>query len=98
MASSFIIDGLAEIIGDIPCNINKEEILEIDYEKYLKNISNPLDIRKIDYKTKPVFAIIFAKTDDINEIKNILKLNMSDFIIRKNADSFDIIWMTISNY
>ena len=67
-------------IGDIPSEINKNEIKEINFEKYLKNISNPLVVRKIDYKTKPVFAIIFAKCDDENEIKNLLKLNMKDFI------------------
>ncbi|MBQ8634536.1 ATP-grasp domain-containing protein [bacterium] len=70
-------------IGDIPSEIDKDEIKEIDYDKYLKNISNPLEIRKIDYKTKPVFAIVFAKTNEAKEIKNILKLGMADFIIRK---------------
>lgn len=78
-------------IGDIPTNIDKKEILEIDYEKYLKNIENPLDIRKIDYKTKPVFAIVFAKTKNEDEIKKLLKLNMTDFIMGKNANSFDIV-------
>lgn len=77
-------------IGDIPANIDKKEISEIDYKKYLENIKTPLDIRKIDYKTKPVFAIVFAKTENEAEIKKLLKLNMSDFIIRKNANSFDI--------
>ena len=67
-------------IGDIPNSIKKENIKEINYEKYLKNISNPLVVRKIDYKTKPVFAIVFAKTNSIDEIKNILSLNMINFI------------------
>lgn len=67
-------------IGDIPSSINRKDIKEIDYETYLKNISNPLDIRKIDYKNNPVFAIVFAKTDSLDEIKNILKLDMSKFI------------------
>lgn len=68
-------------IGDIPSNINKKLIKEIDYKKYLKNISNPLEVRKIDYKTKPVFAIVFGCCKDIFEINNLLKLNMSDFIM-----------------
>lgn len=67
-------------IGDIPSDISKDKIKKINYEKYLKNISNPLEIRKIDYKTKPVFAIIFGKTKNIDEINNLLKLDMSDFI------------------
>lgn len=67
-------------MGDIPSLINKSSIKSVDYEKYLKNISNPLVVRKIDYKNNPVFAIVFAKTKSIDEIKNILKLDMKEFI------------------
>jgi len=67
-------------IGDIPANINRSKIKSIDYESYLKNISNPLDIRKIDYKTKPVFAIVFGKTNDYKEIEDLLALDMNQFI------------------
>ncbi len=67
-------------IGDIPSSIDKTKIKNINYEKYLKNIKNPLDIRKIDYKNNPVFAIVFAFCSDIEEIKNILKLDMKEYI------------------
>lgn len=67
-------------IGDVDNSIKKDEIKSINYNKYLKNISNPLAIRKIDYKTKPVFAIVFARCNNLDEIKNILKLDMKDFI------------------
>ena len=70
-------------IGDIPSYIDKKEIKRVDYEKYLNNISNPLEVRKIDYMIKPVFAIVFAKTTTLDEIKKLLKLSMTDFIIRK---------------
>jgi len=66
-------------IGDIPKGTKPKDI---DYNKYLKNISSPLDVRKIDFKNNPIFAIVFAKTNDINEIKNILKLDMKEFIIQ----------------
>ena len=67
-------------MGDIPSSMDKKMIKSVNYEKYLKNISNPLVIRKIDYKNNPVFAIVFAKTSSIDEIKNILKLDMKEFI------------------
>ena len=67
-------------MADIPSNIQKEKIKNINYENYLKNIKNPIEIRKINPKQNPVFAIIFAKTNSIDEIKNILKLNMENFI------------------
>ncbi len=64
-------------IGDVPKEI---EAKNVDYDNFLNNISEPLDIRKIDYKSNPLFAIVFAKTNSINEIKNILKLDMKEFI------------------
>ncbi len=68
-------------MADIPSDIQKEKIKNIDYENYLKNIKNPLEIRKINPNKNPVFAIIFAKTNSIDEIKNLLKLNMKKFIV-----------------
>lgn len=67
-------------IGDIPSDISKSKIKCVDYDEYLNNISNPLVVRKIDYKNNPIFAIVFAKTSDMQEIKNILKLDMKKFI------------------
>lgn len=67
-------------IGEVPNHIQKEKISGIDFDKYLKNISNPMEIRKIDYKINPIFSIIFAKTDNYNEITNLLSLNMSEYI------------------
>lgn len=67
-------------LGDIPSNINRSEIKEIDYEKYLKNIEKPLSIRKIDYSINPLFAIVFGQTPNLDEIKNLLNLDMSQFI------------------
>ena len=60
--------------------LENQDITYLEYSKYLKNISNPLDIRKIDYKTKPVFAIVFGCCADIKEINNLLRLDMNDFI------------------
>lgn len=67
-------------IGDIPKFVDKSKITGIDWDKYLKTISNPLDVRKIDYKTKPVFAICFGQCDNLDEINNHLKANMPDYI------------------
>ena len=79
-----VLEGKNEIyyftMADIPNSIDNEKIKNVDYEKYLSNIKNPLEIRKIDPKNNPVFAIVFAKTPDLEEIKNILKVDMSQFI------------------
>ena len=67
-------------LGDIPSNINRSEIKEIDYDKYLKNIEKPLSIRKIDYSVNPLFAIVFGQTPNLDEIKNLLNLDMAQFV------------------
>ncbi len=68
-------------MADIPSDIKKDDIKNIDYNAYLKNIKNPLEIRKINPNNNPVFAIVFAKTNSMDEIKNLLKLNMKKFIV-----------------
>lgn len=68
-------------IAEVPVSVDKSMIREIDYDGFLKNISHPLEVRKIDYRRHPIFAIVFAKTDDYSEMPNILKKDMRDFII-----------------
>ena len=68
-------------IAEVPVSVDKSMIREVDYDGFLKNISHPLEVRKIDYRRHPILAIVFAKTDDYSEMSNILKKNMRDFII-----------------
>lgn len=68
-------------IGDIPNTIAKSDIIDVDYDSYLKNISASLIVRKIDFKNNPIFAIVFAKSSNMDEIKKLLSLNMSKYII-----------------
>ena len=67
-------------IGDIPSDIDRASIKQIDIDGFLKNISNPLEIRKVDYKQNPVFAIVFGQTPDFSEIENLLKADMRPYI------------------
>lgn len=52
---------------------------KINYEKFMENFSNPLEIRKFDPKKFPVFAIVFAKTGKYDEISEILNLKLDAF-------------------
>lgn len=67
-------------MAEVPSDVDKNAITHIDFEAYLQHIQNPLEIRRIDHTTKPVFAIVFAKTPSVDEIKNILRLDMHRFI------------------
>ena len=67
-------------MAEVPSDVEKNAITHIDFDAYLQHIQNPLEIRRIDHTTKPVFAIVFAKTPSVDEIKNILRLDMHSFI------------------
>lgn len=66
-------------MAETPKDIDKNSI-KFDYEKLKKSFSNILNFRKIDFLKKPMFGIIFGMTTEKNEIKEILELNMKDFI------------------
>lgn len=68
------------VAAGTPQEINKEEIKNIRYEEFMKNIQNPLEVRKLDYKKLPLFAIVFAKTNNYSEVSNILELDLHDYI------------------
>lgn len=67
-------------MAEVPSNIDKKKIKSFDYECFCNNYSNILELRKIDFSCNPVFAVVFGKTDNRDEILNILKLETSDYI------------------
>ena len=69
------------ICADIPSNIDKSKIKSVDYDSFISKLSHPLEVRKIDYMKKPLFAVIFGKTFEYEEIKKVLSLDLSNFFI-----------------
>ncbi len=67
-------------IAEIPPTVNKDSIGFVDYDAFLENFEEPLEIRKIDYRNHPIFAIVFAKTKDYAEISKILSDDMKNYI------------------
>ena len=61
----------AMIVGNVPSDINLRDIKSIDYKKFAKKFRKPLDIRKINYREFPLFAIVFAEFDE----KNLAEMN-----------------------
>lgn len=66
-------------IAEIPSGMNKDRVGFVDYDAFLKNFEEPLEIRKIDYSKHPIFAIVFAKTKDYAEISKILVDDMKNY-------------------
>ena len=68
-------------MAEVPEGLDKNRIKSFNYEKFLKNYSNILEVRRINPKNNPLFAIIFGYTQDREEVKQILQLNTKDYII-----------------
>jgi hypothetical protein len=69
------------IVLDNSTGMKGEDITEFDYEKVLATFEKPLELRKIDYKTYPVFGFLFVETRESNfaELKNILDSDLKEF-------------------
>ena len=72
----------AMIVGNIPADINLRDIKSIDYNKFAKKFTKPLDIREINYHEFPLFAIVFAEFDENNlaEMNEFLNDDFKDII------------------
>lgn len=70
------------IIANKPEDIDTKDIEMFDYEKFLSDFDNPLDLRKIDYEEYPVFGILFTETEksNWNEIETILQSDLKEYI------------------
>ena len=66
--------------AEVPSSLDKNKIKSVNYDKFIACLESPLEIRKTDYKTKPLFAIVFGKSKNINEINKILKMDLGEFI------------------
>jgi hypothetical protein len=73
------------IVLDNSTGVAAGKIESFDYEKLLSSFENPLELRKIDYKTYPVFGFLFTETreDNFMELKAILDSNLNEFISLK---------------
>lgn len=67
-------------MAEVPSQINKNEIETFDYQSLKQNFSNILEFREIDYREKPMFAIIFGATQSKQEITKILQIQTTDYI------------------
>ena len=66
-------------ITENPQDVDQNTML-VDYKNLKENFSKILEFREIDYKTKPVSAIIFGETENYQEITKILQLDMHNYI------------------
>ncbi|RXQ95927.1 ATP-grasp domain-containing protein [Ancylomarina salipaludis] len=70
------------IILDNSTGIPSTDISHFDYEKLLTKFSNPLELRKTDYKTYNIFGILYTKCkqDQFIEIEDILVSDLKEYV------------------
>ncbi len=71
------------VILDNSTKIPSSQIVQFDYGKLLSCFCNPLELRKIDYKTYSIFGMLFTKTpkDRFIEIEEILVSDLREFVL-----------------
>lgn len=68
-------------MAEVPLNQDRNKIKGFAYERFLANYSNVLEVRRINYRENPLFAIIFGSTKSKDEVVRILSLKTSDYVL-----------------
>lgn len=70
------------IVLDNSTGVDGGEIATFDYDQLLQKFENPMELRKIDYRSYPVFGFLITETRNENfaELKYILDSDLSEFI------------------
>ncbi len=68
-------------MAEVPSNIDRSKIQGFEYERFLANYSNVLEVRRINPKENPLFAIIFGSTKSKDEVIRILSLKTADYVL-----------------
>lgn len=70
------------IVLDNSTGVNGEDIATFNYDQLLQKFEKPMELRKIDYRSYPVFGFLITETrvDNFAELKYILDSNLTEFI------------------
>ncbi len=73
------------IILDNNSGISAASIDQFDYDKLWNDFDQPLDLRTVNFREQPFFGIIFVKSTDETEIKNILTSDLTPYIQQRST-------------
>lgn len=70
------------IVLDNSTGINAENILSFNYDRLLAGFEKPLELRKIEFTSYPVFGFLFVETrkENFQEIEYILNSDLREFV------------------
>jgi len=72
------------IVLDNSTGIDTKDIQSFDYDAMLAGFEKPLELRKIDFSTYPVFGFVMTETRTNNyaELQTILNSDLSEFVVK----------------
>ncbi len=72
-------------VADLPKDIERKNILDIDYVKFSNHFEKTLELRKTDYQRYGVFAFLFAQTSasNLGSLEYVLHSDLKEFIRMK---------------
>ncbi len=71
------------VILDNSTGVDGDDIKSFDYDKFLKEFTEPLEMRRTNFKEYPVFGMLYCNTEkeDSPELMKILKSKLNEFIV-----------------
>lgn len=75
-------DVFSVVVLDNSTGTEGKNIPSFDYEGLLQDFESPLELRKVDYGSYPLFGFVFVQTKDgqMDELLRILKSDLSEYI------------------
>ena len=73
------------IVLDNSTGIEVNKIDSFDFDKLLSNFEKPIELRKVDFNSYPLFGFLFTETreDNLIELNNILNSDLVEYITEK---------------
>ncbi len=64
----------------VPDDFPKSTIRSFDYDEYLRNFPNVIELRRVNYQDNSVFGVVFGKAEDEKALHSILKTDIKKYI------------------
>lgn len=72
----------ALVVADLPSELDRSTIESVDYDAFLAQFNEPLELRPVDYKSYCVFAFLIAaaQEEDLSDLRRMLGQDMTRYL------------------
>ncbi len=70
------------VVADFAAQIPRQKIESVDYDAFTARFTKPLDLRRTDFRTHPVFGFLFVECaeNDMSELHDVLHADLSRYL------------------